>query len=975
MMLLAAFYSVTPVMAQKKDKPCMVIGQAKDYLTHVLLDGVRVSLLTTDSMVVDSTGHTSKNQQSSDLTDVYWVTSPTSHMSDMLLKAELEGYETTYVLLPAKTTKARGDKSMRFAPDLLMKRAPKTVSLGEVQVKATKIKFYNKGDTLVFNADAFQLSEGSMLDGLIRQLPGVELKDDGRIYVNGKYVESLLLNGEDFFSKDRQIMLDNLPAYMVKQVKVYDKSSLRGQMLHKKLGDETYVMDVHLKREYNTGWIANAEVGGGTHDRYLARLFALRFTNHSRVSVFGNLNNLNDARRPGESTTWTPDRMPAGEKTQRQAGLDYLVKQKDTKYKLTGSATVAHNDESSLTRQSTLNYLTGGDSWTRMQQQANNHSVSLATSHDWQWTPNRMVSFELEPSFSWQHTRNRSAVASATFNQDPVQYVEDAARLIDSISRPQAGQLLRSIAANRLLNNQLAKSDRVETGTDFSYNQSLAEDLLSSFIFNGNVDYKSNTSNVFSQYRLDYPNQATATTDYRNRYEHGQPNRTLSYSLSPQYEYWFNDIMFIRPAYRLTVEHQHHDYALYRLDQLAGYDAEASTGLGTLPSLSEYERTLDMQNSFWRKQRCVSNQLMLTWSISRWHADDKDLWINVYLPLTYNSYRMDYRRADYDGVFHHHTWQFSPFVIVRKMWDRQQKFVEFRYQLTNETPDLARFIDVRNDADPLNITLGNNGLRDSHTHYFVLMYNGDSNTKQDTHFNVWTAVWLYQNALAMGYTYNRSTGVRVFRPYNVNGNRVLQEGINYATPIGKRKLLSLDTKTQFSFSRSVDLMTVVASASDPVAEPARSVVHNHWFTEDLKLEYKFPWLRLGLNGYVLFNYASSSREGFTTQRVWDFHYGPTLKATLPGKVELATDLSIYSRRGYEAGGANTTDVVWNARLSKTLPKLGLTLLLDGFDMLHQLSNLSVTMNEQGRTEEWRNVLPNYVLFHVIYRFSKKPKRR
>ena len=163
-------------------------------------------------------------------------------------------------------------------------------------------------------------------------------------------MESLLLNGEDFFSKDRQIMLDNLPAYMVKQVKVYDKSSLRGQMLHKKLGDETYVMDVHLKREYNTGWIANAEVGGGTHDRYLARLFALRFTNHSRVSVFGNLNNLNDARRPGESTTWTPDRMPAGEKTQRQAGLDYLVKQKDTKYKLTGSATVAHNDESSLTR-------------------------------------------------------------------------------------------------------------------------------------------------------------------------------------------------------------------------------------------------------------------------------------------------------------------------------------------------------------------------------------------------------------------------------------------------------------------------------------------------------------------------------------------------------------------------------------------------------------------------------------------------
>lgn len=94
-------------MAQKKDKPCVVIGQVKDQLTHVLLDGARVSLLTTDSVVVDSTGRTSKSQQSGELTDVYWVTSPTSDMQDMLLKAELDGYETAYVLLPAKKTKSR----------------------------------------------------------------------------------------------------------------------------------------------------------------------------------------------------------------------------------------------------------------------------------------------------------------------------------------------------------------------------------------------------------------------------------------------------------------------------------------------------------------------------------------------------------------------------------------------------------------------------------------------------------------------------------------------------------------------------------------------------------------------------------------------------------------------------------------------------------------------------------------------------
>ena len=90
--------------------------------------------------------------------------------------------------------------------------------LGEVQVNATKVKFYMNEDTLVYNADAFELSEGSMLDALIEQLPGVELKDDGRIYVNGRFVESLLLNGKDFFKGDNLIMLENLPSYMVKNI-------------------------------------------------------------------------------------------------------------------------------------------------------------------------------------------------------------------------------------------------------------------------------------------------------------------------------------------------------------------------------------------------------------------------------------------------------------------------------------------------------------------------------------------------------------------------------------------------------------------------------------------------------------------------------------------------------------------------------------------------------------------------------------
>lgn len=130
---------------------------------------------------------------------------------------------------------------------VLLKRM-KQIDLDEVTVTATKVKFYNKGDTLVYNADAFQLAEGSMLDALIRQLPGAELRDNGQIFVNGRFVEDLLLNGKDFFKGNNQIMLDNLPTYLVKDVKVYDKLGKNSEFLgHEMAGDKRYVMDINLK--------------------------------------------------------------------------------------------------------------------------------------------------------------------------------------------------------------------------------------------------------------------------------------------------------------------------------------------------------------------------------------------------------------------------------------------------------------------------------------------------------------------------------------------------------------------------------------------------------------------------------------------------------------------------------------------------------------------------------------------------------
>ena len=88
-----------------------------------------------------------------------------------------------------------------------------------------------------------------------------------------------------------------------------------------------------------------------------------------------------------------------------------------------------------------------------------------------------------------------------------------------------------------------------------------------------------------------------------------------------------------------------------------------------------------------------------------------------------------------------------------------------------------------------------------------------------------------------------------------------------------------------------------------------------------------------------------------------------------------TDLNLYSRRGYESAGMNTNDLVWNARVSKTFLDGNLSLILDGFDILNQLSGTSYLINGQGQTETYRNVLPRYIMGHIVYRLNIKPKKR
>ena len=130
-----------------------------------------------------------------------------------------------------------------------------------------------------------------------------------------------------------------------------------------------------------------------------------------------------------------------------------------------------------------------------------------------------------------------------------------------------------------------------------------------------------------------------------------------------------------------------------------------------------------------------------------------------------------------------------------------------------------------------------------------------------------------------------------------------------------------------------------------------------------------------VNGSLTYQNSTSNRESFETLNVFTYHYGANAQLELPLGLQLSTDLTMYSRRGYSEPSMNTNELVWNARLAKRLMHGNLTLMFDGFDLLGNLSNVRRTINAQGRTETFYNVIPSYGLFHAIYRLNKQPKNK
>lgn len=932
-------------------------GRIVDSFTNLPISNVKLTLLSADSTVIDTCRTFIWNDKAVH-PDSYFYMQKNLSEGKYIFKIEHPDYFTTFVDKELLFKSRNTSIDMQDIPIKRKGMENKEHMLGEIVVKSTKIKMVMKGDTIIYNADAFNLPQGSMLDALIRQLPGATLNSNGEIFINGRKLDYLTLNGKDFFKGNNKQLIDNLPNYTVKNLKVFEKSTDRSQAMGVDIDKKDYIMDISLKKKYEKTFIANFDIAGGTNGRYATKAFGLYFTPRLQLSIFSNINNVNEDRKPGEKGDWDPTKLPNGQVIQRTVGLNAAVSNEKNTLENNMSTSFTWRDTHNISQMIAESFLTGGNNF--------NRSISDVKSknfiYDFQNNLKISTPIFLKSTISLNYNKfdNWGTVRSARFNADPSP-IGSTEAILDTIFSSSRNRLINNFGVNRLSSKTYGFGHSLTTFANVNaYKQLPSGDRISALI---EGDYLNTTNSMFNNYQLKYL-KSNAISDYRNRYDN-TPSYSYNYRVGPQYTFVIPNGFRLFTGYQYQQKGSYRNNQKYRLDKLYKWQEE-NHDLGSLPSSRDsLLLALDANNSYKGYYISKQNSVSLGFGCSK-SKNHNNVFFNTNVSVGYKSEKLDYRNSLLNTSVKQYNWVAG---LSLNMGFTINKY-SFYGTITSkmETPDLYSKITRSDNSNPLAISLGNPNLKNSRKTNVSLTFSYNNNRRFKLPM-AFININIHQNAVANGFTYNPTTGVYTYKPQNVKGNWYGNIGLYETFPLDNKNNFTLVNAIVYSYNHNVDFTGMTGQA-----ESILSKVNNHWLEDNLSLNYQKGGLTCSLVGEMKWRYANSRRENFSTIRTLDFNYGMLGSYKFKFGLETGMDLKMFSRRGYSDPLINANDLICNVYISKSFLKGKLAAKLEGYDIFHQLKSISYEINGQGKTETRFNAIPNYLMLHLIYKMNISGKK-
>ena len=916
----------------------LVSGAIIDRDTKDPVEQVTVQLLKTDSTYV--TGAISNEK------GLFHLNAPEN--GKYLLKITSVGYKPT-----VKRVVIEQDKNLALGNVVVGADA---IMLKGAVVTAMAQKVTLKEDTFVYNSAAYRTPEGSVVEELVKRLPGAEVSDDGTIKINGKEVKKILVDGKEFMTGDTKTALKNLPTSIIDKIKAYDEKSDLSKVTGIDDGEEQTVLDFNVKKGMNKGLMSNIDLGIGNKNRYSARGMGGYFNSNNRFMLFGNANNTSDRGFSGGG----PRRGFGGGNglnASKMLAANYNYEEKN-KFKFNTSLRWNHSDGDVWSRRSSENFMGSSSSFSNSLNQNFSRSDSWNGNIRLEWMPDTMTNILFRPSISWTTNDSRSTGLSASFNQDPYQYTEDplsdeGIEKMDevdavinrqnsvSLSNSKNNNIRGMLQLNRKLNN---KGRNVTLRMDAKYTD---KDSKSISLQNAHLYLVQNEAGLDSTYQT-------------NRYNL-TPSKDYSYSAQATYSEPLWKATFLQFSYKFTYSYSKsdrstYDFSKYSFDGISPEYGAWGNYLGRLDGeLGDYR---DDKLSRYSEYRNYTHDIQV---MMRFIRQKYNLNFGVMIQPQRSKFIQDYQGKYVDTV--RTVTNVSPTLDFRYRFSKMSN-LRVNYRGTTAQPSISQLLDITDNSDPLNVSMGNPGLKPSFTQNFRLFYNNfvqNHNKGVMTYINFSTT----SNSISNKVTYDETTGGRITRPENINGNWNVMGAFMFNCSIDSAGVWNINTDTNLGYNHYVSYLSL-----DKSQDSQKNTTQNTTWNERLSLSYRNDWLELSLDGTLAYNHAKNKLQPNSNLDTWQFSYGPSMTLTAPWGTSLNTSLSCSSRRGYSDASMNTDEFVWNAQLSQGFLKgKPLTVMLQFYDLLHQQSTFSRAISSVSRTDTEYNAINSYAMLHVVYRMN------
>lgn len=937
----------------------MISGEITDRDTKEPLEQTTVQLLKLDSTYVAGAISNEKG--------LFRLNAPAN--GKYLLKLTSVGYKTTVkrIVIDQDKNLALGNITMG-ADAIMLKAATVTAMAQKVTVKE---------DTFVYNSAAYRTPEGSVVEELVRRLPGAEVSDDGTIKINGKQVKKILVDGKEFMTGDTKTAMKNLPVSIIDKIKAYDEKSDLAKVTGIDDGEEQTVLDFGVKKGMNKGLMSNVDLGIGNKDRYSARGMAGYFNSNNRFMIFGNANNTGDRGFQGGG----PRRGFGGGNglnANKMVALNYNYEKKD-KLKFNTSLRWNHSDGDVWSSVASENYLGSSTSF------SNRVSQSFSRSNNWngnirlEWTPDTMTNILFRPSFSLSKSDGLSTARSAQFNDDPYLYVEEP--LSDAFSANFDSEKSKSELQRleKLVNNNSSNSLSYSSSTTLNgmlqYNRKL-NSMGRNVTLRFDASYNDADSKSISQSAAEFylmKTQDGLDSTYQTRRYNVTPSKKYSYSGQLTYSEPLWKATFLQLSYKFTYNYTRSDRSTYSFDgtgqnsysdltadEVSRWNALSPAYRSWGNYLSVLDRPLDsyLDNDLSRYSE-YSNYIHEMQVMMRFIRTKYNLSFGVMMQPQRTKFVQDYLGTHTDTV--RTVVNFAPTLDFRYRFSKMSR-LRINYRGTTSQPSMTDLLNIRDDSNPLNITEGNPGLKPSFTNSLRADYNNFTQS-HNLGYAVFGNFSTTSNSISNKVTYNEETGGRITRPENINGNWSAFMGGFFNTSIDSAGVWNVNTSLDLNYNNYMSYLDV-----NKVAEKNKTT--SLTWGQRLSFAYRNDWLEVSLDGSLTYTHGRNKLQPKSNADTWQFSYGPSFTLTAPWGTSLNTSLSNSSRRGFSDASMNTNELVWNAQLSQSFLKgKPLTVMLQFYDLLHQQSTFSRAISATSRTDTEYNSINSYAMLHVVYRMN------